>query len=88
MTNSKAHAIIGWIFGALFVIIGVLNLILIHPVPAIAYFIVSLIYFPPTSSFFERALGFRIHPAIKIILGIIVMWFTLGISDLGDTYLK
>lgn len=88
MTNGKANTVIGWIFGTLLVIIGVLNLILIHPVPAIAYFIVSLIYFPPTSSYFARALGFRIHPAIKIILGIAIMWFTLGISDLGDTYLK
>lgn len=43
----------GWIFGALVLVIGVLNLLLVHP-------------------------------AFKVVLGIVVVMFTLGVSDLGD----
>lgn len=74
----------GWLFGALLVAIGIANLVLVHPVPAAAYLLVSLIYLPPTSAALTRTLGWRLPAALKVIAGVAILWFTLGISDLGD----
>ena len=79
-----APQIISWIFAAIVFAIGVLNIFLVHPVPGIVYIILSLIYLPPVNVLLKKHLGFSIPPTVKIILGIIIIWFTLGISDLGD----
>lgn len=74
----------GWLFGMVVLGIGVANLLLVHPVPAAAYALVSLVYFPPASAALKDRFGVSIHPLVKIILGIVVVMFTLGVSDLGD----
>jgi hypothetical protein len=74
----------GWVFGAFVFTIGVLNLFLVHPVPAIAYFFLACLYFPPTNVLFKQKLGFTMPAFIKIILGVIIVLFTFGVSDLGD----
>jgi hypothetical protein len=61
-----------------------LNIFLVHPVPGIAYLFLSFIYFPPANAFTSNKLGFSIPVVIKIVLGIIIIMFTLGVSDLGD----
>ncbi|WP_246853699.1 hypothetical protein [Rufibacter aurantiacus] len=48
------------------------------------YLLLSLIYFPPANGFLHRRLGFSISVAVKVILFVIIMMFTLGVSDLGD----
>jgi hypothetical protein len=82
--DSIVLNIIGWIFGAVVLAIGVLNLFLVHAVPAVVYILLSLIYFPPANAFFRKKFGFTIPLAVKIILGIFIIMFTLGVSDLGD----
>lgn len=84
MTARLAGRLAGWTFGTLLLVIGVLNLLLVHPVPAVAYGLVSLLYFPPVGDVLKARFGFSIHPAVKIVLGIAVAMFTLGVSDLGD----
>ncbi|MBR0571462.1 hypothetical protein KB205_12580 [Microvirga sp. STS03] len=76
--------IAGWLFGVLVIIIGILNLFLVHPVPGIAYLLISLIYLPPANAYFRKKLGFALPAIVKIILGIVLIMFTLGVSDLGD----
>lgn len=78
------RTISGWVFGILVFTIGVLNIFLVHPVPGIAYLLLSLVYFPPASAYSSKKLGFSIPMAVKIILGIVLVMFTLGVSDLGD----
>jgi hypothetical protein len=73
--------IISWIFGAIVFTIGVANIIWVHLVPGIAYMLLSLIYFLPESTFFKNVLIPRV---VKIALGIVIFFFTLGVSDLGD----
>ena len=73
-----------WIVAVLVLGIGVANLVLVHPVPAIGYGLVSLAYVPPVNAFLENRLGISIHPIAKIALGIVIVLFTLGVSDLGD----
>ena len=73
-----------WLFGIALVTVGVLNIILVHPVPGTAYLFLSLIYFPPGNAYLAKKFNFSIPVVIKITLGIILFMFTLGVSDLGD----
>jgi hypothetical protein len=73
-----------WLFGLIVLGIGVANLLLVHPVPAVAYALVSLVYFPPASAALKDRFGVSIHPVARILLAIGVIMFTLGVSDLGD----
>ena len=75
---------VGWLFGLLVLGIGVANLLLVHPVPAIGYALASLVYLPPANALLRRRLGVAIHPLAKVALGIAIVMFTLGVSDLGD----
>ena len=73
-----------WILGLLVFTIGILNLILIHPVPGIVGLCLSLLFFPPVNELLKKNVGFVIPFAVKIVLALFIFWFTLGISDLGD----
>ncbi|MEJ8757112.1 hypothetical protein WG947_08900 [Pontibacter sp. H259] len=81
---SPIWSISGWVFGIVLVVIGVLNLFLVHPVPGIAYLLLSLVYFPPANVYLKKVVGITIPVILKIILGIVLIMFTLGVSDLGD----
>ena len=76
--------IIGWLFGTIVLAIGVLNLFLVHSVPAVIYFLLSFVSLPPTNAVFKKMSGLSIPFLIKIILGVFIIMFTLGVSDLGD----
>jgi len=76
--------IISWLFGIAVFTVGVLNMFLVHPVPGIIYLLLSFVYFPPAHTLFKRRWGISIPGVIKIILGIVIIWFTLGISDLAE----
>jgi hypothetical protein len=67
-----------------FFAIGLLNVFLVHPVPGIIYLLLSFLYFPPANSILRKRFGFSIPLVVKIILGIVIIMFTLGVSDLGD----
>jgi hypothetical protein len=85
--NKISFALIaGWLFGLLLVIIGVMNMLLVHPVPGIAYLLFSLIYFPPVAKWLKDKYRIRIPAVIKILLGVFIMMFTLGVSDLAEMY--
>jgi hypothetical protein len=84
MNDIRISYITSWVFGLLVFTIGVLNLFLVHPVPGIAGLLLSLVYFPPANEFLKERTGFTIPPIVKIILGVVIIWFTLGVSDLGD----
>ena len=75
---------ISLLFSLVVLMVGVLNIFLVHPVPGIAYLLLSLVYAPQLNSFLMEKFGFRIPPVVKILLGIAIIMFTLGVSDLGD----
>lgn len=82
--NSIILNIVGWIFGIAVLAIGVLNLFLVHPVPGIVYLLLSLVYLPPANAILKHRFGFAIPLVVKILLGIVIIMFTLGVSDLGE----
>lgn len=83
-TAPHAGRLAGWAFGALLVATAVATLLLVHPVPAIGYLLASLLYLPPSTDVLRRRLGLRVHPLVQVLLGVAIVMFTLGVSDLGD----
>ena len=82
--NGIAFNMAGWLFALLLVGIGIANLMLVHPVPAVGYGLVSLVYLPPANALLRDSFGVAIPGFVKIALAIVVVMFTLGVSDLGD----
>jgi hypothetical protein len=76
--------LVSWAFAILLVVIGILNLALVHPVPGIGYLVLSLLYFPPVNALLQERVGFSVPLLVKIMLGVLLILFTLGVSDLGD----
>lgn len=83
-TYFKSLHIFSWIFGLAVLAIGILNLILVHPVPGIVYLLLCLLYFPPVNGIFKEKFGLQVLLFIQITLAVVIVTFTLGVSDLGD----
>jgi hypothetical protein len=85
--QSNAGKIFSGIFAIVLFVIGVLNVFLVHPVPGIIYFLLSFLYLPPANAILSKRFDFSIPLVVKIGLvglGIVIIMFTLGVSDLGD----
>jgi len=55
-------------------------------VPGLIYLLISLVYLPSTNSLLKKKFGFSIPIAMKIILAVLVLWFTLGVGDLMEMF--
>ena len=85
MTSKLSVAdMLSSIFAIILLVIGVLNMFLVHPVPGVMYLILAFIYTPRLNALLRNNFGFSIPGVVKIIMGIAIMMFTLGVSDLGD----
>lgn len=83
---SAVSSVIGWVFGLFFFAIGVLNVLLVHPVPGAFYLLLSLAYLPPADALVRKRFGFSIPLAAKVILGLVVLWGTLAMSELVERF--
>ena len=83
---SYQQVIIGWVLGVIFLILGVLNYLQIHPVPGLFYGIISLIYFPPIGRLVFRQWVLRIPFYLKVIFALLLLWATLAVGDLAELY--
>jgi hypothetical protein len=70
--------------GTIIVDIGVVNVLFVHPVPGIILLLLSLLCFSPSERVLQKLLGWTLPITITIILFMVILWFTLGINDLGD----
>jgi hypothetical protein len=68
----------------LFSILGLLNVLWVHPVPGLAYFIFAIAYLPWTTNLVKQKFGIAIPLAIKIIFVLVLLWGTLAITDLAE----
>ena len=84
--SSKTRNIISWVFAILFLGIGILNIFMVHPVPGLIYIAIASIYLPGANTAVRKNLGFTIPFAAKLIIGILAMWFTLGVGDLMEIF--
>lgn len=80
LRDGTASRVVDSVFGIAVLLIGVLNLWLVHPVPGVVGVLLSLVYVPALRRRFDVA----VPVAVRIAIGVAVLWFTLGVSDLGD----
>ncbi|KAB2868632.1 MAG: hypothetical protein F9K37_09845 [Bacteroidales bacterium] len=74
---------ISWLFGILFLAIGVLNTFWGNDMGfGIFIIVLSLIFFPPVESLIKKMFDFSIHYVIKILIGLFILWAALGVGEL------
>lgn len=78
--------IASWLFTLIFLILGVMNIILVHPVPGIFYILLACIFSPPANTLLKNTTGLAIPLAVKILFGLIILWGTLAVGDLAEIY--
>ena len=85
-SKSSNFPIINWSFWFIVFTLGLLNIAFVHPIPGFIYLILSFLFFPPTNTLLQKRFDFAIPFFIQVILGVIILWFTLGVSDLMQTF--
>ena len=75
-----------WILFTVFFTIGGLNIFLIHPIPGIIYLLLSILYLPPFNDYLKVEFNIMIPIILKVVLAILILWFTLGVSDLMELF--
>ncbi len=85
--NSIVLNIISWIFGMVVFAIGVVNTFWGND-PGFGVFILllSFVYFLPVNAILKKMTGFSIARMgiVKILLGIFILWASLGVGELFD----
>jgi hypothetical protein len=78
---------INWIFGIIVFAIGVVNTFWGND-PGFGNFLLllSFVYVPPVNALFREITGFSIHPVIKVVLGIFILWAALGVGELFEKF--
>lgn len=92
LTNPSLHQmkkniplVISLFFGLLFSFIGFVNLFWGND-PFFGLFLLglSLIYYPPVQRLIEEKSGFRIPGLAKILIGVFIIWSSVGVGELFD----
>lgn len=78
--------VVCWVLTIIFFILGIMNLIQVHPVPGIFYMLISGIFAPPLTTQLKYKTGWVIPFWIKIAIGLIILWGTLAVGDLAEIY--
>jgi hypothetical protein len=87
--NNKSYVlnVISWIFGIAFFAIGVVNMFWGND-PGFGVFILllSFVYFLPENDLLKKMTGFSIPRmgVVKTLLGIFILWASLGVGELFD----
>ena len=85
-TKSKIWDTVFWGIAILFVLLGILNAIYIHHIPAIFYILISLFYVPPLVRRVRKKIGLGIPRIIKLLFALFILWATLAIGELMEYY--
>lgn len=86
MARLSISNFVSWVLATIFLVLGVMNLIYVHPVPGIFYILFSCFFAPPFNTLLKLKTGWVIPLWIKIILGSIILWGTLAVGDLAEMY--
>jgi len=83
--KSNVLNAISWLFGIAVFAIGIINVFWGNdPGFGVFLMILSFVYFPPANVMLKKMTGFSIHRIVKIVLGIFVIWASLGVGELFD----
>lgn len=79
--------VISWLFGLLFFGIGIVNTFWGDDTGfGIFIILLSLVYFLPVNDILQKIVGFSIPRMglVKILLGIFIIWASMGVGELFD----
>lgn len=85
--KSNVTNVISWLFGIVVVAIGMVNLFWGNdPGFGVFLLLLSLVYFLPVNVLLRKLTGFTIPKLgiVKIVLGIFILWASLGVGELFD----
>ena len=87
--NKKSNVtdVISWLFGIVVVAIGLVNLFWGNdPGFGVFLLLLSLVYFLPVNAILRNLTGLSIPKLgiVKIVLGIFILWASLGVGELFD----
>lgn len=83
--KSNVLNAISWLFGIAVFAIGIINVFWGNdPGFGVFLMILSFVYFPPANVMLKKMTGFSIHRIVKIVLGIFVIWASLGVGELFE----
>ena len=80
----KSADVVGWACGLLLLGLALAYLRWVHPVPALACVLLALACLPPTEVVLARGIDLRLPGVAKVAMVLAALWFSLGVSDLGD----
>ena len=73
------------LFGVLVFAIGIVNTFWGNDTGfGIFLLLLSFVYFPPATDLLRRATGLTIPVAVKVLLGLFLLWAALGVGELFD----
>lgn len=84
--KSNVWNIISWIFAIVFLVIGVLNMFLVHVVPGVFYLLLAFVYFPQVNTILKKKFGFSVPIVVRIMLGLVILWGTLAVGDIAEMF--
>lgn len=70
----------------LFFGMGTLNMIYIHPTPAMAYTLLGMLYLPAVNKLLFTRFGFFIPYWLRFLIAFLVIWGSLGVGDLAEYF--
>lgn len=74
-----------WLFGVIVLAIGVINMGWGNdPEYGVFIFLLGFVFFPPVGALFKAKSGYRIHPVLKVLLALFILWTALGVGELFD----
>ena len=77
--------LISWLFGIAVLVVGLINAIWGNDAGfGVFLMLLSLVYFPPVNFAIKEKTGFAIPILVKIILGLFIIWASLGVGELFD----
>ena len=85
MKELKVWDVTYWVFGIAVFAIGVINVFWGNdPGFGVFLLLLSFVYFPPVNAIFKRMTNFSIPVVVKIVLGVFIIWASLGVGELFD----
>lgn len=85
--GALAITLISWLFGLLFLSIGVVNTFWGEDTGfGIFIMLLSLLYFLPVNAMLQKLFGFTIPRfwIVKILVGLFIIWAAMGVGELFD----
>ncbi len=81
--KSLVYTIAGWAFGIVVFAIGIVNTFWGNDALfGIFLLLLSVVYLPPVNNLIKKNVGFSIPLVVKVLLGLFIIWASLGVGEL------